>query len=499
MSVSISNVINVSLVSSAELADRDQMNLVAIMTSQQDGTISTATRYEIYTDIASVITDFGSSSAIVDYATIFFATSPNPVNASGGLVVGYWRGAEETVAATSGTLTGEQITEATLIAQLQEIDDGSFDIDLDGATENITGLDFQESTTMTEIVAVLNTKLSGGVASYSDQRVIITSSTTGVLSLVTFPIAGAAGTFVGTLLALATGTGAYITDGVAIVVLSVETKTAGITAVKAAIGIKGGMFIDKPSDADVTLLATWGQANDVLIYDVFNDTDNLLVDTTNIVWSTKLSGYTNYRMLYSKSGNRKLAASYMARVHSVNFAAENSTFTMHLKELAVAAEEYTQTQITNAKTVGLDLYTTIKNTAVVMTSGANDYVDDRYNLIAFIDALQTDMYNLLRSSGTKIPQTLQGVNRLVDAAERTSREFVRAGMLAPGTWTSPDFFGDLDTFNRNIEDNGFYWKAGSLADQSAADRAARKSPVLMGAVKNAGAVHSVDVVIMFNK
>ena len=61
MSANISNVINVTLNESAELADRDQMNVVAIMTSQQDGTISTANRYAIYTDIASVITDFGTS------------------------------------------------------------------------------------------------------------------------------------------------------------------------------------------------------------------------------------------------------------------------------------------------------------------------------------------------------------------------------------------------------------------------------------------------------
>ena len=234
------------------------------------------------------------------------------------------------------------------------------------------------------------------------------------------------------------------------------------------------------------------------MYDVFNDTDNLLVDTTNVVWATKLAGFTNYRMLFSKAGNRKLASSYMARMHSVNFGAENSTFTMHLKELSVSAEDYTQTQITNAKTVGLDLYTTIKNTSVILTSGKNDFADNRYNIIAFVDALQTDMYNLLRATATKIPQTLQGVNRLVDQAEKTSREFVRAGMLAPGTWTSSDFFGNQETFDRNIESNGFYWLAGSLADQSASDRAARKSPVLQGAIKNSGAIHHVDTVIFFN-
>ena len=146
----------------------------------------------------------------------------------------------------------------------------------------------------------------------------------------------------------------------------------------------------------------------------------------------------------------------------------------------------------------MDIYTTIKDVAVVLTSSANDFMDNRYNLIAFIDAVQTDMFNLLKQTGTKIPQTVRGVNQLVDQGEKTTRNFVRAGVFAPGVWSSPDYFGDYGVFTRSIENNGFYWLAGSLSDQAQADRQARKSPVLQAAVKNAGAVHSVDIVINFN-
>src|SRR5690606_32215542 len=123
---------------------------------------------------------------------------------------------------------------------------------------------------------------------------------------------------------------------------------------------------------------------------------------------------------------------------------------------------------------------------------------NRYNIIGYIDAVQTDMFNLLKGTATKIPQTRRGVNQLIDQGERTTRQFVRAGVFAPGEWSSPDSFGDLDTFKQNIRDNGFYWLAGALADQPQADRAARKSPVLQAAVKNAGAVHSADIIINFN-
>lgn len=499
MTADISNVINVQLVPSGTLAAQDNMNVVAIMTSQADGPLSTANRYELYSNSTDVATDFGSASDANAFATAFFGTQPNPTNAGGVLVMGFWRAADENVAATSAVLTGAQLSEATVVSQLQQISDGAFDIDIDGVTVNATALDFQSVTDLAGVVTEINLGITGGTASLSaDNRILITSDTTGATSLITFVTDPGTGTYVGTILALASGTGATTVQGAAATVLSAETKEDALNALLAEVNFKGAMFIDQPTDGERATLAAWSQSNSVLQYDVFTGTNYLDVDPANAVWLIKLSGQTNYRCLYSPANNRKLAASYMARVHTVLFSAENSALTMHLKELSQPAEEISETDLASAKTVGLDVYTTIKQTPVVLTSGANDFVDNRYNLIAFIDAVQTDMFNVLKATGTKVPQTREGVNRLVDQGEKTSRQYVRAGVFAPGTWNSPDYFGDLNTFNRSIEQNGFYWLAGSLADQSAADRAARKSPVLQAAVKNAGAIHSADVIIYFN-
>jgi hypothetical protein len=193
-----------------------------------------------------------------------------------------------------------------------------------------------------------------------------------------------------------------------------------------------------------------------------------------------------------------MGTSYMARAHVVNFNGENTALTMHLKELSVAAESYTEGEITKAKNVGLDVYTTIKNTPCILTSGANDFMDNRYNLIGFQDALQTDLYNLLKQTGTKIPQTNRGMNLIIDQCEKTSKGFARAGVFGAGVWSSPDSFGDINVFKRAIEQNGYYWIYGALADQSQADREARKSTVIQGAVKMAGAVHSIDVIVNVN-
>ena len=175
---------------------------------------------------------------------------------------------------------------------------------------------------------------------------------------------------------------------------------------------------------------------------------------------------------------------------------------MQGKQLAIVSEDLSQTVINACKTVGLDVYVAIKSTPLVplvLTSGANDFVDNVYNLIAFIDAVQSDVATLITGTPTKIPQTTPGINSIVDQAEKTTRRFAKAGFIAPGEWLSPNTFGNVDTFKRNISEFGYYWMAGSLADQSSTDRSARKSPPLMCAIKYAGAVNSAEIIIQFNR
>lgn len=497
MTASLNNVVTVTLLPEGRSLARDNMNVVAVMTSQL-GKLSTANRYEAYSNIEQVASDFGTSSDVYQHATAFFGTTPNAVNAGGLFIVGYWRGADEDVSATAGVLQGEQVNEVDLIGELQTISDGSFDVDVDGVTQNITGVDFRTVLDADDVVILLNAEITGATVKFENLAFVITSDTTGASSEVSLVSAGATGTFVGELLNLATGTGAVSTDGADAETLTDETKVEAVTALKTLVNFKGFVFIDKPLDAEAKALAQWCQANSVLSYDVFDQSTNLDIDVTNPVWDIKLSNLTNYRCLYSKTGNRRFATAYMARTHTVNFNAENSALTMNLKELPVTAEDYSQTEITKAQNVGLDIYTTFKRVPKVLTSGANDFVDNRYNLIAYIDAVQTDTFNLLGTTATKVPQTRRGVNQVVDSVEKTTRGFVRAGVFGAGEWSSPDSFGDLDTFKRNIREFGFYVLAGSLADQPQSERAQRKSPTIQVAVKNAGAIHKVDVIINFN-
>ncbi len=69
---------------------------------------------------------------------------------------------------------------------------------------------------------------------------------------------------------------------------------------------------------------------------------------------------------------------------------------MNLKTLnGITPADYSQTDITNADIVGLDVYTTIKNVPLVICSSGNDFVDNRYNLISYMNDVQVAAFNVL--------------------------------------------------------------------------------------------------------
>lgn len=492
----ISNVVQVQLLTEPLLARRANVNTVAVFTSQL-GKLSSSNRTEIYTDLSSVATDFGTNSEMYDFASVFFQQTPNPVSANGYLVASYWRAVDEAVAATAATLVGAQLAEDTVVGQLQQIDDGTMDIDVDGATENLTALDFTTSLTLEDIADVVDTALTGATAEVSDSSIKITSSTTGATSLLTYATDPGTGTYVGSILKLNAGSGAVLTQGAASDTLSAETKEDAVTNAMGT--FRSFVFIDTPTDAEREDLAALAVANNLISADVFSGADYLEVDATNTAWKIKLAGQTNYRMFYSKSNDRKLAVGVLSRMQVVLFTGTNTANTENLKDITgVVPDSYSQGEITKAYNVGLDIYTTIKDVPVMLTSPANDFFDNVYNLIAYVDALEIDTFNILKAATTKTPQTIKGMNRLVDTIEKTTQGFVRAGVFAPGTWTSPETFGDVDTFYSAIETKGFYVFANRLSDQPQADRQERKSPPIQIAVKNAGAIHKANLIVQFN-
>ena len=127
--------------------------------------------------------------------------------------------------ATSASLNGAQLSEATVVGALQQVDDGTLTVSIDGSSQALTGLDFQSVTSLAGIASVIDAELTGAIAGISDQRVVIVSTTTGASSTITFASDPGTGTFIGQTLALTTGSGGFLTQGAAAETLTDRKST----------------------------------------------------------------------------------------------------------------------------------------------------------------------------------------------------------------------------------------------------------------------------------
>lgn len=213
---------------------------------------------------------------------------------------------------------------------------------------------------------------------------------------------------------------------------------------------------------------------------------------------------THTRCLYYNNGTsidtQKMAAAYAARGLSVDFSGSNTALTMNLKTLANVDPDTTvdTTALAAIKAAGVDCYVTLRGVAGVLCSGENGFFDQLYNEFWFKFELQTAGFNFLRAVGSKIPQTEIGIAALKNEFRKVCDQAVINGFIGPGTWTSPDTFGDQEAFKRNIKDLGYYVYARPLKDQSQADREDRIAPTIQIAVKTTGAVHSANVLVNVN-
>lgn len=213
----------------------------------------------------------------------------------------------------------------------------------------------------------------------------------------------------------------------------------------------------------------------------------------------KDSGYLRSFCQYSE--NAYAIAAFFGRAFSVNFNAQNSTITLMFKqEPAVAPANLSTTQANTLKDKRCNVFVEYDNNTAIIQYGVMSgpaYFDEIHNLDWFQNAVQNACYNLLYTSPTKIPQTDAGSNQLVNVINGVCDEAVNNGMVAPGVWTSPVEFGQLKT--GQYLKSGYYVYVQPMALQSQADREARICPPIQVAIKLAGAIQEMDVIVEVNR
>ncbi|HIF6264926.1 TPA: DUF3383 family protein, partial [Raoultella ornithinolytica] len=251
-------------------------------------------------------------------------------------------------------------------------------------------------------------------------------------------------------------------------------------------------------EADVISVAAAIEASSLSrILAVTTDDVNVLVagNTDNIGYKLKAAGYGRTFWQYSSS-SKYAAISAFGRAFTVNFTGNNTTITLKFKtEPGVTYETLTTAQAAAIDAINGNVYVYYANDTAIIQQGVmanGDFFDERHGLDWLQNYVQTNLYNLLYTSTTKIPQTDAGVTRLMTNVEASLDQAVNNGLVAPGVWNGGPI-GQIQSGDTLTK--GYYVYADAVANQAQSDREARKSPVIQAAIKLAGAIHYGDVQI----
>jgi len=453
--------------------------------------IDVGERIRQYSNLEGVGGDFGTTDPEYIAAARHFSQSPQPSL----LYIGRWA-----QAATHGTLRGGVLSGTEkLISAWTGITTGAFKIDIDGSTKTVSGLDFSGAANLPAVAAIIDAGLTGASVTWdaNSGRFVVKSDTTGTSSAVAYAVAPVSGTDISAQLKLTSSLAGAPVPGIAAESLA--------TAIQA--------FVDKSGDwyAGVVLPTV---ANDVMLAAslVVEGLGKKRIIGTTITSSTVLDNTVSTdlasvlktanlkRSFTQYSASSYAIASFFGRAATVDFTGSKTTLTMKFKtEPGVVAETLTETQAAALKAKNCNVFVNYDNSSAIIQEGvmANGaFFDEVQGLDWLENFLQTEIWNLLYTSKTKIPQTNAGMDLIANKIAGCLQQGVVNGLIAPGQWNA-DGFGALE--NGDYLDSGYYIYHPDISTQSQADREARKSVTFQVAVKLAGAVHFVITLVSVNR
>lgn len=279
-----------------------------------------------------------------------------------------------------------------------------------------------------------------------------------------------------------------------------ETLSVALARVAALVFFGGWMTDKTASDAEITAAATLTETMDCIF--LVGAGAATALASGGLLYALAGLNYDHTKLLYytgTADKVRAFIAAYASRAFSVNFAAQNSTITMNLKGLKgiTADSSITETIYATLKTLGVDAYVYYGGVQKVVSNanGNDNYFDNVYNRIWFKLALKVAIFNALAATNTKIPQTEQGMDYLKRSARQICNQAVYNGFSGAGAWNGEFTFGNPQDFERNIADFGYYIYSLPVAEQSQSERLERVAPVIQIALKEAGAIHSANIIV----
>lgn len=458
-------------------------NFGAMLIVGASDVIDTQERIRAYSSVTDIANDFGTSAPEYQAAVAFFAQSPQPTTVQ----VGRWARS-----ATSGLYKGKILsTSDQEMDNFTTISAGAFDVTIDGSVVNVTAVNLSAQSNLNGVASQVSAALqSKGTCVWNGQQFVIKSASTGQTSTVS--------TVTSTQLSQAMGldSGTMVTGAPA---ETLEEATVALLDINTWYGAFYTGDLEEQDIIDTAALISASTPSHICCF-TSKDTNELDgTQTSSLGYELAQLGNNRVFVMYS-STNDNAAVSVLGRMSTVNFEGSNTTITLMFKQCPGVEPEYLRTSQANAlQKNNVNVFAAYQNDTSILQYGTMSggwYIDEVHGLDWLQNRVETDLWNLLYTSTTKIGQDESGMTAILSTVNSSLEAGVRNGLIAPGVWNG-DEFGTLkrgDTLT-----TGFYVYIQPLEEQSQADREQRKAPPIQIAVKLKGAVHSIDVTITVNR
>lgn len=477
------------------------LNINTLLILGDSNVIDTFQRIRTYGSIDDVAADFSNSSPEYLAANLYFQQSPTPQQ----LYIGRWAQAN-----TSGLLFGGILTAAQqAMSNWTSITNGGFHITVDGGSSiNVTGINLSGASNLNGVASLINSAMtSASVPATCSYNVnsngayfSFTSNSSGSSSQVSALTPPSSGVDLSAPLRANVATLSYRVAGV-----TAETALQAVEALDGTATTWYGLMVASthvtPSDhqAISAFIESDGSNNPHLYGVSTQDTAALLsTDTTSIGYLLFATEPNRTFPVYS-STTPYAAASLFGRLLTVNPAGNNTTITLMYKQApGIVPEVLTVSQSAALNAKNMNYYAEFNNNTAIIVNGitsGGQFIDTMWGVDWLQNQIQTDVYNLLYTTLTKIPQTDAGMHLIATTIEQACAAGVENGLLAPGTWNSGGF-GQIT--QGSFLNKGFYVYTPPLANQPEASRARRASVPFQVAAKLAGAVHEVSIAVQVN-
>lgn len=502
MSLPISQVVDVTLQQSPQGAQKRDFSVAAIFTSEIcDEYDNPNLRYRIVSNVNQVATMFGTNSDVYRAASALFSAKPKPKTA---IIATYWRH-EVRIPTMRARINGSTLSASYV--QFKNITDGYFSFYLNDKIITVDGLDFSAASNMKKVAEIIHGKIVSNNTAFTYDEVgnrFILSATGAVNSRFGYVFDhGAEGTYIGALTNLIDGRGVIVVGEVTIIHQKESISDALSALQNQYQNWYGAYFANAITDAELIEAHEWIASQGVENAKILAYTETR---PANIEYNDKnplktLSKRNSGRLMvqYNNTGNTHAAAELLGIALTTVWNGINTAKTVKFKQQTsvTSDDKITVNEASKCRRLGINYYTDYAGVNMlaegVMLGGT--FIDETTGLDAFINAVQVQAFNTLQGQPTKIPQTDRGQEILISSIKVIGEQFIKNGFLGLGKWT----LGDLGGLSYGDQINGYYFYSDSFETQDIADREARKMMPINCALKLAGAGHSVDIIVQFNR